>query len=396
MLTIFVFIFSKGYLIGQTWSGTEYSCEEFFFELTRVAITGVSQIDGMEKYIPLTKQGASLLLLPVWNRESLSFDYFYEILYPQKKGVIQSSFLYEDCVSSLDIFYNRIDSIILSWNVNSTLDYSADDDILALLDNKDGQAKVDEEEVEITNVDKNGSLRKYSFLSEQISVSQFNDFNVLTDASDEKVKRLFFDSEWNLVKKEVFNNPSFSSRLELKSTTDYFYNDNTLLNSIEENKTLNKRIEIEYSPARKPVLVESFHYEEVERTAKEKEEEKPIEYKSVKDYKKIWTYDEQNRIIKLEDTSYSASQKDSVQTKDFTKVYEYKYTEKSSMPDSFYYENEKLRVKTIYSGEKEYTETFYFDGDFSVETEYEDGFKMSEVIYNAGQILRSRSFEKDF
>ena len=57
-------------------------------------------------------------------------------------------------------------------------------------------------------------------------------------------------------------------------------------------------------------------------------------------------------------------------------------------PDTYFYEDGKLRIKTVYDNSTDFTKTFFFDGGFSVVGKYIAGEKVSETTYLDGRSLR--------
>ena len=323
----------------------------------------------------------------------------YEFIYPQKLGVIESVCEAGDLTVTEAETLSPIDVILLSWNSQNQKDIADGTDILSMLEGSSDDAGAEgnqkKEPVEVINVDREGGLRKYSFDGEQVSFQTFNQFNVFVNAADDKVTREFYDEGWKLSKKEIYNNPSKTSQLKLKKSIEYYYDEEQNLKStIEENRENMTQIQTEYNSIKKPVLSNCIIYKEISRTPKEIENNKPVEYRKVPTFKKEWVYDEQNRLIEFNSETYTFTDEKFKKKEVSYKKYEYQYDKLSENPDTYYYEENKLRVKTEYTGPVSYNETLYFDGGFSVLTEYEDGFKTLEVIYANDVELRRNTFDK--
>lgn len=101
--------------------------------------------------------------------------------------------------------------------------------------------------------------------------------------------------------------------------------------------------------------------------------------------RKVYAYDDQGRLVSESDFSNYRGVPD-------TKM-RYSYTEFSSKPNTFYYENGMLRVKTEYSGEEDWIETTYFDRHYNIQAIYKNGRKVGENVYTDGVLKRSRTYD---
>ena len=115
----------------------------------------------------------------------------------------------------------------------------------------------------------------------------------------------------------------------------------------------------------------------------------------VRDRKKMWTYDGEKRLTAEEAITYlyskTATGKEKIEEEVIKK--EFRYGGAGKSPDSSYYENGELRIRTVYESENVYNETMYFDGGFTVLTRYENGIKRMEIISIDGTEIRRRTFE---
>ncbi len=370
---------------------------EFFFDLTCGTVTGIYKDSSLEQFRPLTKEGAGFLMIPFMTENGCRR--LYEFIYPQKLGVIESVCEVDDLSIAPAETLSPIDVILLYWNSQNQKDIADGTDILSMLEGSSDDAGAEgnqkKEPVEVINVDREGGLRKYSFDGEQVSFQSFNEFNVFVNAADDKVTREFYDSNWNLAKKEIYNNPARTSQLKLKKSIGYFYDgDQKLQSTTEENKEDMTRILTEYNSIKKPVLSDGIVYKEITRTPKEIENNKPVQYRELPSFKKQWVYDEQNRLVEFNSETYTFTDEKFKKKEVSYKKYEYQYDKLSENPDTYYYEENKLRVKTEYKSQTSYNETLYFDEGFSVLTQYEDGFKTLEVIYANDVELRRKTFDK--
>ena len=73
----------------------------------------------------------------------------------------------------------------------------------------------------------------------------------------------------------------------------------------------------------------------------------------------------------------------------------YRYTGKSSRPDSSYYEDGVLRVVTAYSSENSCVVDTYFERDYVVSVHYTDGRRTLELVTVGGKERSRRKFDED-
>ena len=234
---------------------------------------------------------------------------------------------------------------------------------------------------------------RFSYAPEEMSLSTFNDFKVITNKSDDKIIRKFYDNEIRLIKKEIFNSPIKSEELELLSIIKYFYESDlspVIISTEEENKKINKKIVSKYLPNGK--LDEQFYYKyELETDLDNKSDiTQDSKIKTVLECIKKWTYNTDFRLLSFSEKKYFS-------TTEYTEIkYVYKYKTELDLDDIFYYENNKLKAKTIHNSLTTKVETVFFEDDFYVESVFEDGFKILEIIGKNGTEIRRRSFEKNY
>lgn len=288
---------------------------------------------------------------------------------------------------SLSLFSNDISLLKDGKPVEEPL---LDSNLLSALDGKDREGlSEDSEEIEIVNRLKNGELRKFVYEDEGVSLTSKDRAEnlVVTSSSKEQLVRRTYKSDYRLIKKEIFNNPSSFNQLEKKSLTEYFYaEDGVLQRRKTEVFDENVQEETQFSPDGKPVLIEKYHYEEGEGKKKY----------SVKGSDLSFTYDTEGRLSLKKLTEYfegvNRSGKKIITKK--TRTYQYRYTSYTN-PNTFFYENGVLREKLIYTTQTDFVQTFYFDEGFSVVNEFLDGIRVSEIVLLNGKELRRQSFEKD-
>lgn len=366
--------------------GSSDDFRELLFQIDCLAVSGCSHRGEAGAFAELSRQGALLLMTPVWRASRPLW--LYEEFYPDHRGEIESSLNTSSVYNDYSDIW--IDSAFLSLNASLGL-YSGDDgDLLSLLDNKSNGAvtEADGQETAVLNRLSSGELRRFSFQGEIFSVSRLGSLLQLTNTAEGNVVRRSYNSDYRLVKKEVFNNPKTYDSLVLDKTVLYFYGEQEpLLERTEEDNRKDKTFtQTLFGLNGKPVSSTIWKYEEKLGSTGDDAEES-----LVKTYEKEWAYDEENRLVRSSVTEFytvKASRNKTVEKTD-NKSYEYVYRE-FDKPDTRYYENGELRVETVYTGSDSYRQTLYFDGGFSVVSVFDDGLKTSETIFLNGAEIRRR------
>lgn len=107
-----------------------------------------------------------------------------------------------------------------------------------------------------------------------------------------------------------------------------------------------------------------------------------------------YKYDGEGRVVSETITHFSYDYKysDYSSSKSVRKSL-YSYRRKDCPPDTQFFENGVLRMKTIYRDENNYTKTVFFDGNASVTVEYKKGKKVLEIFSIDGQESFRQSYE---
>ena len=228
---------------------------------------------------------------------------------------------------------------------------------------------------------KNNQLRFYEFNNEILAPHYTDEGLVVVHSADGNVIRNFYDTAFNLIKKEEWKINSASDATILRSE-EFAY-------SPESGKVIQKKISttdtvesVSYNEASSPVksqkyiIVEDAQYILMERSL---------------------SYDDENRVTKDEQKDYTYKDGDYKKAPViFAKRYEYKYTDSSDIPPDFkYYENDVLKMQNHYSDVKgNYVSWIYFDENLSVKTYYEDDIRVRDEYYNKRQLFRTKVYEK--
>lgn len=326
----------------------------FLFEIAKNVI--LQQADG--EIFEISRPAVQFLLLPVWKNST--FSYLYEVFFPEKAGEINSLAIkkFEDEAEAED-------------------DDSENFDLLSVLDGKSDGEKKNADIEAVLNRLHDGKLRKISYGNEKTSIFEKDGFTVLLNADEKTAVRRTFDSNFHPVKKETFSSPQNFEKFSAVSETNYFYSDDGKLFKTEaENFSKKTRILKTYRDDGKIEGETKIHFEE------ENPQTKSI---CVKDSEKKWEYDEKGRIKKIILTEYFPAKNKKTEKKEHITRFEYVFEQ---TPDTYFYEDGKLRIKTVYDNSTDFTKTFFFDGGFSVVGKYIAGEKVSETTYLDGRALR--------
>ncbi|MCR5288993.1 MAG: hypothetical protein K6E51_03250 [Treponema sp.] len=203
------------------------------------------------------------------------------------------------------------------------------------------------------------------------SVSNATDTTVLIDRTGSEVKRRMYDANKLLQREEEWRIADDTKDMIFVSLTVYSYIphssvlDTCIIYSYET-----KQVETQlFTAAGLLERVVTAHYEG------------DVVTETTTDSITTFTYDEQSRIIDKKEELYVGSK--------HTKRQVYNYTDKSHKPDYVYYEDGKVRIKTVYSAENDYVQTSYFDEGYSVVVTYVDGTKVSETYLLNGRKIKT-------
>lgn len=326
----------------------------FLFEIAKNVI--LQQADG--EIFEISRPAVQMLLLPVWKNST--FSYLYEVFFPEKAGEINSLAIkkFEDEAEAED-------------------DDSENFDLLSVLDGKSDGEKKNADIEAVLNRLHDGKLRKISYGNEKTSIFEKDGFTVLLNADEKTAVRRTFDSNFHLVKKETFSSPQNFEKFSAVSETNYFYSDDGKLFKTEaENFSKKTRVLKTYRDDGKIEGETKIHFEE------ENPQTKSI---CVKDSEKKCEYDEKGRIKKIILTEYFPAKNKKTEKKEHITRFEYVFEQ---TPDTYFYEDGKLRIQTVYDNSTDFTKTFFFDGGFYVVGKYIAGEKVSETTYLDGRALR--------
>lgn len=237
-----------------------------------------------------------------------------------------------------------------------------------------------EEKEEVTKTGKNDLLSFYEFDNEIFTSQDSEGNHILVHSMKEKVNRFFYDDEYKLIKKEVWNIPSvFKAVLEKTETYKYF----------ENSKVVSEKDITE------PYTVENVKYNNDGKTLSA-EKYAVFEEKEHITEKRLFSYDDDGNLVsdELKEYFYKADDYKDLDYS-FTKQYLYSYNDEGIPPDFKYFENGILKMHNKYSTEKgNFTSRIFFDEGLSVKSYYENNIRVRDVYYRNNSIIREKVYEE--
>lgn len=237
-----------------------------------------------------------------------------------------------------------------------------------------------EEKEEVTKTGKNDLLSFYEFDNEIFTSQDSEGNHILVHSKKEKANRFFYDDEYKLIKKEVWNIPS-ASKAALEKTETYKYFENSKVVSEKE--------------ITGPYTVENVKYNNDGKTLSA-EKYAVFEDKEHITGKRLFSYDDDGNLLsdELKEYFYKADDYEDLDYS-FTKKYLYSYNDEGIPPDFKYFENGILKMHNKYSTEKgNFTSRIFFDEGLSVKSYYENNIRVRDVYYRNNSIIREKVYEE--
>ena len=237
-----------------------------------------------------------------------------------------------------------------------------------------------EKKKEVTKTGKNDLLSFYEFDNEIFTSQDSEGNHILVHSMKEKVNRFFYDDEYKLIKKEVWNIPS-ASKAALEKTETYKYFENSKVVSEKE--------------ITGPYTVENVKYNNDGKTLSA-EKYAVFEEKEHITEKRLFSYDDDGNLLsdELKEYFYKADDYEDLDYS-FTKKYLYSYNDEGIPPDFKYFENGILKMHNKYSTEKGiFTSRIFFDEGLSVKSYYENNIRVRDVYYRNNSIIREKVYEE--
>lgn len=377
--------------------------KNFFFELMRNEVTGVSNDENIKQYAGINKTAFLLMTLPKWTFDNGPV-YIFELLDSSFTGEIDVS--YENPIDKnyIDEFYSAKNNSSYDFSVktpdllNSDLSKITEDDKI-LDDVKNLVESANSSSIERRIFDSEQNLSLFSFNDEILAIQKRDNKNILVSSDDKKTIRRFFDEKSRVYKKEIWDISGSFQNSYLKNEELYFYDEEKTVPSSATLLEENFKYKLTYNEAGKVVASEKYEYiPDTKVTENEQETKKSNVLDKGDNYilrsKTNWKYNDEGKIIEKLFSEYEYKKVNKTKkTLTSTKKDVYEYKIKDVMPDYYYYENDVLRMKTIYSNEDSYVTTFYFDGGFVVDSVYENATHAKDIFYSNGNIIRQKVYE---
>ena len=208
----------------------------------------------------------------------------------------------------------------------------------------------------------------------------------IVNVNGDLFERLLYSDDNKLIEKIIWKNAQTLEESKMLKKFTYTYKNSSdavkpyLI--IFEDYTNSKKIKTTYDDKGNAIYSEYFDSVKLEDESIKEYLTKTVSHK----------YNADNKLLEEDEKSfyflqdYSSSQMQERKTKYF-------YTQKSSLPDSEFYENNVLRIKVTYADQDRYEKRVYFDDNFSVLTRYKDGRKKVEIFYNSQTEIKRRRYE---
>jgi len=379
--------------------GTPTAVSDMFFEILRYDTTGVSNFPDISEYTGVSGIPAAILMHPVWQKNVCPL-YLIEKAVPSYTGKLDASFSSE-CFQ-ISQSYGWIDDLLdeaASEKAGKALEALEMQPPEELAQGKAAaasgvqeaaqgeQGTTDNQNTEESPSEKRyrtaeGRLRLFSFDTEFFSVSGNTENRVLVNAGGKTAVRKFYDFLSRLTKQEYWTIADTSAQSAVTRTDTFYYTGDEIVPFSSVTDISGERVESLYTEKGRVYS----------RTVYSVGDDKTRRIES----RTLWKYGDNAKITEEENTRflYDAVKKN-VQTGTIKRKDVYAYTSLGRSPDYYYYEDDRLRMKTVYSAEDEYTTTLYFDGNFTVIAEYRSGRKVKETFMRGNTMVRSRTYDNE-
>ncbi len=318
----------------------------------------------------------NLMYTRVYTREFRG--YLFELYNPYCRGIKDSTGFYSDACDNGQWVENVLLALEEARMGEEIFSLLEDESLIAppiIEETPDGPSVENAAQIEKVFTDSAGQLKIMQFGSELFIPQNKTDSTVLVHYSGKTAIRLFYDSLYRLVKKELWKMESVTNAaitgLEL-----YEYTGDSKL---ADTKTVqNNDYKLVSKLNSDGLVIEANKY-------------------SIKDGKvltllnrTIWKYDEGKRVTEEVITEYGKAGNKEAPVNE--KKQKFIYNEGADIYE--YYENGSLKIKTEYGEKGNYATTIFFDEHSSVKTWYEDYIKVRDVYMNDGVQTREKVYEK--
>ena len=377
--------------------------KNFFFELMRYEVTGLSDYENIEQYAGINKTPFLLMNLPKWTLDNGPVSIF-ELVDSSFIGELDVSYANPIDKDYLEEFYSVKNNSSYDFDVKTpdllNADFSNISEDDKILDNvKELVESANSSSIERRIFDSEQNLSLFSFNDEILAIQKRDNKNILVSSDDKKTIRRFFDEKSRVYKKEIWDISGSFKNSYLKNEEHYFYDEEKTVPSTATLLEENFKYKLTYNDTGKVVISEKYEYVPDSKPVENETETKKSNVLDKGDNyilrsKTNWKYNESGKIIEKLFSEYEYKKVNKTKkTLTSTKKDVYEYKIKDGMPDYYYYENDVLRMKTIYSSEDSYVTTFYFDGGFVVDSVYENANHTKDIFYSHGKVIRQKVYE---
>lgn len=228
--------------------------------------------------------------------------------------------------------------------------------------------------------DGEGRLKAFAFDAERFTLSDANGESVTVNASGKKAVRNTYDALMRPVKRDVWKIASTAKESALERSETFYYNADGAYPASSIAESEGRRSETLYDDEGRVISFTDF-FVDTGGTL-------------IPDTKMTRRYTDGNKILEEEKSRCEyADEKKSRLVRVSVQKKTYDYGAGGENPNYYFYEDGKLRIKTIYAKNDEYVTTLYFDDGYTVISEYDAGNKIRETIKNGDRVLRTKNYD---
>ena len=228
--------------------------------------------------------------------------------------------------------------------------------------------------------DAEGKLKAFAFEAERFTLSDVNGESVTVNASGVKAVRKTYDALMRLVKRDVWKIASTAKESVRESTETFYYKTEGAYPASSAAESEGRRSETLYDDEGRAISFTEFFVDK--------------DGARIPDMKMVRRYTDGNKILEEEKSRYEyADEKKSQLAAVRVQKKTYDYAAGGEKPDYYFYEDGKLRIKTIYAQNDAYVTTLYFDDGYTVISEYAAGEKIRETIKHGDRVLRTKKYD---
>ncbi|WP_277056960.1 hypothetical protein [Treponema socranskii] len=228
--------------------------------------------------------------------------------------------------------------------------------------------------------DAEGKLKAFAFEAERFTLSDVNGESVTVNASGEKAVRKTYDALMRLVKRDVWKIALTAKESVRESSETFYYNADRTYPASSVAESEGRRSETLYDDEGRAISFTEFFVDK--------------DGTRIPDMKMVRRYTDGNKILEEEKSrwEYTDEKKTRLSAIRVQKK-TYDYAAGGENPNYCFYEDGKLRIKTIYAQNDAYVTTLYFDDGYTVISEYAAGEKIRETIKHGDRVLRTKKYD---